>query len=278
MTLSSDISTTSTALSDIKSAIIAKGVTPSGNITTYATAISQISGGGSSSKYGATINSFLGDVNANNVLQAPTEEFDLSFTSVTDIADYVLSYKFNRTKVKSVSFPALTTLSGISGLAYAFYNCPVLTSVSFPELTTLSGVTCMNYMLSACQALTSVSFPKLTTITGGSSLTRILSSCPVLTSVSFPKLATLTGSGALSYAFYSCTKIESISFPALTTTSFDSKIDQFTGMMSGTGTTTTHTIHFPSNMQSTISGLTGYPNFGGTSGYVTLSFDLPATS
>lgn len=46
MTLSSDISTTSTALSDIKQAIIAKGVTPSGNITTYATAISQISGGG----------------------------------------------------------------------------------------------------------------------------------------------------------------------------------------------------------------------------------------
>lgn len=46
MSLSSDISTTSTALSDIKQAIIAKGVTPSGNITTYAAAIAQISGGG----------------------------------------------------------------------------------------------------------------------------------------------------------------------------------------------------------------------------------------
>jgi hypothetical protein len=42
MSLSSDISTTSTALSDIKQAIIAKGVTPSGNITTYATAIGNI--------------------------------------------------------------------------------------------------------------------------------------------------------------------------------------------------------------------------------------------
>ncbi len=46
MTLASDISTTSTALSDIKSAIIAKGVTPSGNITTYATAIANIPSGG----------------------------------------------------------------------------------------------------------------------------------------------------------------------------------------------------------------------------------------
>lgn len=42
MSLSSDISTTSTALSDIKTAIIAKGQTPSGNITTYATAIGNI--------------------------------------------------------------------------------------------------------------------------------------------------------------------------------------------------------------------------------------------
>lgn len=46
MTLSSDISTTSTALSDIKSAIIAKGVTPTGNITTYAAAIGNIQTGG----------------------------------------------------------------------------------------------------------------------------------------------------------------------------------------------------------------------------------------
>jgi hypothetical protein len=46
MTLSSDISTTSTALSDIKQAIIAKGVTPSGNITTYAAAITGIPTGG----------------------------------------------------------------------------------------------------------------------------------------------------------------------------------------------------------------------------------------
>ena len=42
MTLSGNITTISTALDDIKDAIIAKGVTPSGNITTYATAIGKI--------------------------------------------------------------------------------------------------------------------------------------------------------------------------------------------------------------------------------------------
>jgi hypothetical protein len=49
-------------------------------------------------------------------------------------------------------------------------------------------------------------------------------------------------------------------------------------MLSNTGTSRTHTIHFPSNLQTKISTLSGYPNFGGTNGYVTLAFDLPATS
>jgi hypothetical protein len=49
-------------------------------------------------------------------------------------------------------------------------------------------------------------------------------------------------------------------------------------MMQGTGSTVTHTIHFPSNLESTIQTLTGYPLFGGTSGKVVLAFDLPATS
>lgn len=35
-------------------------------------------------------------------------------------------------------------------------------------------------------------------------------------------------------------------------------------------------VHFPSNLESIVSGLTGYPNFGGTN--TTIAFDLPATS
>lgn len=42
MSMASDISTISSSLNAIKNAIIDKGVTPSGNITTYADAISQI--------------------------------------------------------------------------------------------------------------------------------------------------------------------------------------------------------------------------------------------
>ena len=52
-----------------------------------------------SKKYGANINTFLGDVDANGVLQQSTEQSDLVFTGVKDVADYGLNYKFSFAKV-----------------------------------------------------------------------------------------------------------------------------------------------------------------------------------
>lgn len=50
-TIAEKLTTIDGALGDIKTAIEAQGVTPSGDITTYATAIGNISGGGGSGKY-----------------------------------------------------------------------------------------------------------------------------------------------------------------------------------------------------------------------------------
>ena len=217
MTLSSDISTTSTALSDIKTAIIAKGVTPSGNITTYAAAISNIPSGG-----GTGITREV----KNGVYQMPASSFTFSLPSnATDVGNY--------------------------GLYYAFYKCTSLTSIDLSSLTTVSGSNAFAHAFNTCTGLTSVDLSSL---------------------------ATVSGSNAFYYAFYGCTKIETISFPSLTTSSFGTSTTQFNSMLLSTGTTKTHTLHFPSNMQSTISGLTGYPSFGGKTAYVVLAFDLPATS
>ena len=192
-------------LSNMPTAIasIPSGITPTGTIsittngttdvTNYATANVNVV----SRKYGASIDTFLGNVDANGVLQPSVEMPDLLFTGVTDVASYGLYYRFVLSRVKSVSFPNLTTISGSNGCYYMF---------------------------SACTSLTDVYFP------------------------------------------------------ALTTTSFGSNVNQFNSMLATTGNTTTHTLHFPSNLESTISNLTGYPLFGGTSGYVVCAFDLPATS
>lgn len=230
---------TSSIDNNITAGNIKKSVTILGTTGTYET-----------TKYGCTINGILGDVDGNGVLQLPAEQPDLVFTGVEDMADYALEYKFARAKIKSASFPNLTTLSGIMSLYECFYYCDLLTSVSFPNLTTISGNTSMQYCFFHCESLTSASFPSLVNLSGNSCMAR---------------------------CFSGCLNITDIYFPALKTTSFDSRTNQFYNLLEQTGTGVIHKIHFPSNLETTIQGLGSYPLFGGTSGYVVLNFDLPAT-
>ena len=281
MSIASAIQAKQQQVADSYTAVSNKGGTlpQTQNLTNLATAISSIpSGGGGGSKFGATINTFLGNVNASGVLQQPTEQSDLVFTGVKDVASNVLNYKFTYNKVKSASFPDLTTISGSSACGNAFYFCNALTSVSFPNLTTISGMNACSYAFYFCNALTSVSFPNLTTISGMFACSYAFYFCTALTSVSFPNLTTISGSYACQLMFSYCSSLTDVYFSALTTSSFGSYVNQFSGIMQSTGTSKTHTLHFPSNLESTISGLSGYPLFGGTSGYVVCAFDLPATS
>lgn len=103
-------------------------------------------------------------------------------------------------------------------------------------------------------------------------------SCRSLTSISFPKLTNIKYGVVCKRMFYGCSALTDVYFNALTTTSFGSVVNQFRNMMGGTGNSITHTLHFPNNLESKIQNLTGYPTFGGSSGYVVLAFDLPAIS
>jgi len=216
----------------------------------------------------------------NGVYQMPTESFTFSLPSdATNVVNYGLSYAFyGCTGLTSVDLSSLTTVSGGNGLQNAFRDCTGLTSVDLSSLTTVSGNSGLSSAFYGCPRLTSVDLSSLTTVSGSSGLYYAFSGCARLTSVDLSALTTVSGNQGLQYAFNGCTALTSVSFPSLTTTSFGSYKNQFIGMLNITGKTTTHTLHFPSNLQSTISGLSGYPNFGGTSGYVVLAFDLPATS
>jgi hypothetical protein len=126
------------------------------------------------------------------------------------------------------------------GLYYAFYNHPGLVG---------------NLNLSS---ITSI---------GQYGLYEAFSSCSGIESVNLSSLTSISNTG-LGYAFQSCSYITDIYFNSLTTTSFGSYSNQFYSMMDGTGRATIHTLHFPSNLESIISTLSGYPLFGGRSGYV----------
>jgi hypothetical protein len=163
-----------------------------------------------------------------------------------------------------------------------FGGVPELTSISLPSLTTISGNYACGYMFYICSSLTSVSLPLLATINGDNVCRYMFYSCTALETISFPELASITGNSCFSYMFCQCSKLASIFFPKLTTSSFGNIVNQFSSMFdSTTGTQSTSgtcTLHFPSNIESTIQGLTGYPTFGGKSGRIVLAFDLPATT
>ena len=247
------------------------------------------------------------DINKNGLRAAfygSTTIVAAEFPELTSLSgEEALNGAFSNSSLSSISFPKLTTITGGSALIGMCQNASLLSTIEFPELTTVSGARAFNSTFSDSK-ITSVSFPKLTTISSYNAFIGICYRCNRLTSIlfpelttvsgeqvfqqaftsnslssiSFPKLTTITGYSTFSSAFYNCTALESVSFPALTTNSFGSYINQFNNMLYNSGTNVTHTIHFPSNLESKISTLTGYPLFGGTSGYVTLAFDLPATS
>lgn len=312
MTIASAITAAQGRVADCYTAISNKGGTlpATQNLSNMPATIASIPSGGST-KYGCTVDNLLGDVDANGKLQMPADTSgDIVFTGVEDVADYALAYKFfrNPNLTHSVSFPDLTTISGTSGCQgmcsgcnyvtnldlsslttvsgtdgcnAMFFSCFNLASVDLYSLTTVSGTYGCRYMFQNCTGLTSVDLSSLTTISGQTGCGNMFIDCTKLPSVVFNSLTTITGYNACQGMFQNCRSLASISFPALTTTSFGSSyINQFNSMFNSNSGSTSGaiTMHFPSNLQSTISGLTGYPNFGATSGRLTLAFDLPATS
>lgn len=182
----------------------------------------------------------------------------------------------NSSTLEEINLSSLSSVNGEEACYFMFAGCTSLTSANLQSLSTING-------LNACTAMfynagiTSVDLSSLTTVSGESACESMFYGCPIV-NVNFTSLSNLNGSFAFKNIFEGCTSLTDVYFNALTTTSFGSYTNQFFAMLGSTGSSVTHTLHFPSNMQSTISGLMGYPSFGGSSNYVVLAFDLPATS
>ena len=234
----------------IKEAIVAKGVTVTDADTfrSYATKIGEISGGGApATKYGVSIDTWLGDVDENGVYQIPTEPFTLDLSSIKSLPRYALYYKFCRTSVSGTLTIGLEgDLSGSNAMYSCFYNCTGLTSVNFSSLTTVSGSNALQSCFYNCTGLTSVNLSSLTTV---------------------------SGSNAMLNCFYNCASLSTISFPALTSVvnnSFGST--SYNYIFSGCKALTE--IHFRADMQATIEAMTGYAAKWGAPETCTIFFDL----
>lgn len=224
-----------------------------------------------SSKYGATIDNMLGNVDANGSLQFPNVTNEIIFSGVKEIRNSSLRYKFYGSGITAVSFPDLEIFDGNMG--YAFADCKNLETISFPKLQRFSNAD--GNMFNSCPNIVSVEFPELTKVGGYQAFDRAFRCCSKLKTVTFSKLEEITQGNTFEWAFSSCTALENVYFYGLKSIA---QTSAFTGLLSQNSSGSVKNIHFPSNQQTLISRLYDYPLFGGTSGYVNLLFDLPATN
>lgn len=286
----------------IKNSIVAKGVSVSDSDTfrSYATKIGEISGGGApATKFGATVDLFIGDADRYGVLQKPTAQNELEFLDVVQIAPYGLQYAFYfRTGITGVYFYTLTTIDPY-GLYYAFYNSTDITSIDFSLLNYVDtyamqnafngcknitghvyfgqlyqiGQTGMSSAFYGCSGITSVSLHKLIFV-DSSGMGQAFNGCSGITSVDLSSLEQVD-TYSMQSAFKGCSGLTKMSFPSLKfveANSFGSSAT--TGTFSNcTGITE---IHFRADAQSAIESMTTYSNKFGASN-ATIYFDLIGT-
>ena len=163
MTLQSDITTIQDTIDDIETAIINKGGTISGGLSTFASAINNLD-----------IPIGINREVVNGVYRTPTTSFTFSLPSnATTIDSTVLYYAFSgSTGLTSVDLGSLTTITGDSSLSSAFGYCSNLTSVNLSSLTSINSNRCFFYTFQSCTSLTTLSFPSLTSTSFGSITTQ----------------------------------------------------------------------------------------------------------
>lgn len=242
------------------------------DVSSYANADVNVPAGGT--MYGATAESFLGTIDASGILQNPTTPTNLDFTGVKGLAAYtssmgVLFRRFqNLGSIKTVTFPDLEYVVAY-GLSNCFYNNTSLTSAKFASLK-FSQKGGFDYCFSGCTNLETAELPLLVQAESDavSGMQGIFDGNTKLKTVRLDSFYGIS-SKLLQYAFRNCSSLEDVYLSSFHTTKANALNNSLTG-------TNGVKLHFPSNMQSNISVLTGYPNFGGTN--TSVLFDMHETA
>lgn len=284
----------------IKEAIEAKGVTVTDTDTfrSYATKIGEISGGGApATKFGASIDTWIGDVDENGTLNKTTWTGGLNFSGVKTLGVEALKNTFyGLENVNNVDFSSLESV-GMNSMESTFRNCLHLTSADLSSLQTV-GFEGMKTAFYGCLALTSVDLSSLQSVgsygmyqaLGYTKLRSVdLSSLQTvgtyglgtafghnsnLTSIDLSSLQSV-GSNGMSSAFTSCEGLTAISFPSLTDVQTDS-FGSSTSTCAFRSCTALTEIHFRADMQATIEAMSQYANKWGAKSS-TIYFNLIGT-
>lgn len=248
------------------------------NSENLANTISLISGE-STTKYGITVDNFLGDIDENGKIKVPISG-NLNAVGVVEVDNYTLACKFGGSAwgtsrpqgLSQIIFPDLKKV-GNAGMAYFYTYSTDLESVSFPELEEI-GQCGMECAFRDNSKLKTASFPKLKRLTGMySSLEQTFYDCRNLEYVNLDSLEYLT-ENALRNMCYGCTNLKTLSFPSLTPESFGNYTNQFDDMLRNV---TGCTVHFPFAIKDKIENWNSVlQGFGGNK--TVILFDLHTTT
>lgn len=257
----------------IKDAIVAKGVAVADTdpFSAYPDKIGQIQAGGGgapATKFGASVDTWIGDVDENGVLQKITWTGDLNFSGVKEIGTYALQYAFyNRTGITNVDLSSVESVSEY-GLYYAFYGSSVQ-SVGFSSLESVDAYGMYNAFNGALGLVGHLDLSALKTV-GYIGLNYAFRETGI-TSVDFSSLESVGVQGTQAM-FYNGKINTPVYFPKLTTVSPTSFASSTTNGMFRNCTGLTE-IHFRADMQATIEAMTGYSNKWGATN-ASIIFDL----
>lgn len=168
-------------------------------------------------------------------------------------------------KITSVNLSSLKYVFGSGTLNTMFYNTRISGTLNLSKLEVIKDNSMHNAF--GITDITGVNLDNLCVVgTGGCG--SIFYNCSNLTTVNLKSLKTITEYFSI---FDTCSNLTDIYFPALYSIGPDGFGDY--GWRNDTCT-----VHFPSNMQSTIESLNGYSSsFGGAAG-ISFVYDLPATN
>lgn len=250
----------------IKQAIVNKGVAVADDtpFSGYAAKIGEISGGGGTpaTKFGASVDSFIGDVDENGALSKPTVQTEFNFAGVKEISYEALEYfLYNKDLRFTLNMDSVESIMSY-GLTYAFAGSGCL-GFSFGSLKTVKSYG-MRQAFYSCSGVTRAIFSSLITV-GDNGFDSAFEGCRNLEVAEFPLLTTI-GSNGFVYALR-WAKIKTLSFPSLV----DVKTNSFGTVAFGCDQLSE--IHFRADMQATIEAMSGYSSkFGATN--ATIYFDL----
>lgn len=139
------------------------------NSENLAQTINSISGSGSSSKYGLTLDTIIGELDENGTLHQPTLPTNFVGTGIVSVAESALAYRFHSGDwtdhgnpvrgITSITFPDLTSIEK-SGMQRFFTYSADLETVTFSKLSTL-GSNALSEAFKGNQKLTNLYFPML---------------------------------------------------------------------------------------------------------------------